>query len=278
MTKLRVWERKIGDECYYDDTGDIATAEKKKTKDDKKYDDDYKAPIAIVDCRDDANSYTAHEEESRDDQLSSELNIDIIGVPSLRADSSSLSSGDEETSPRSSSGHNKSDGRHESSCWLIRIPPLFVILTILLFGSLAFVVGTICRIVVLRDSMVHMVNNKIMADDNIMGVVHHPVVHDHSIGQHLLLDIKHIDSSFLNSEERLVSAMVELVASAADNTLLSYHCHQQLSMGVSCAGKICMYSISFILMIPTLTNHQITQTLLYSTWNDTGVLLEGHVS
>ena len=101
-----------------------------------------------------------------------------------------------------------------------------------------------------------------MADDNIMGVVHHPVVHDHSIGQHLLLDIKHIDSSFLNSEERLVSAMVELVASAADNTLLSYHCHQQLPMGVSCAGKICMYSISFILMIPTLTNHT-NITLLY---------------
>ena len=235
MTKRRVWERKIGDECHYDDTGDIATAEKKKTKDDKKYDDDYKAPIAIVDCRDDANSYTAHEEESRDDQLSSELNIDIIGVPSLRADSSSLSSGDEETSPRSSSGHNKSDGRHESSCWLIRIPPLFGILTILLFSSLAFVVGTICRIVVLRDS-------KIMADDN-MGVVHHQVVHDHPTGQHLLLDIKHIDPLFLNSEERLVSAMVELVASAADNTLLSYHCHQQLPMGVSCAGKIFMYSI-----------------------------------
>ena len=209
--------------------------------------------------------------------MPSELNIDIIGAPSLRRGSSSISSDDEETSSCSSSEHNKSDGRHESSCWMIRIPPLFVILTILLFSSLAFVVGTICRIVVLRDSMVHMANNKIMADDN-MGVVPHPVVHDHPTGQHLLLDIKHIDSSFLNSEERLVSAMVELVASAADNTLLSYHCHQQLPMGVSCAGKICMYSISFIPMIPTLTNNQITQTLLYSTWDDTGVLLEGHVS
>jgi hypothetical protein len=41
------------------------------------------------------------------------------------------------------------------------------------------------------------------------------------IGQHLLIDMEDIDSSFLNSEERLASAMLELV-NECDLTLLSY--------------------------------------------------------
>jgi len=42
-------------------------------------------------------------------------------------------------------------------------------------------------------------------------------------GQHLLVDIKNVDSSFLNSEHRLATAMVELIT-ASKLTLLSYHC------------------------------------------------------
>jgi hypothetical protein len=40
-------------------------------------------------------------------------------------------------------------------------------------------------------------------------------------GQHLLIDIEDVDSHFLNSEERLASAMLELV-NECDLTLLSY--------------------------------------------------------
>ena len=42
-------------------------------------------------------------------------------------------------------------------------------------------------------------------------------------GQHLLIDIKNVDPIFLNSEERLAEAMIELV-DESKLTLLSYHC------------------------------------------------------
>lgn len=42
-------------------------------------------------------------------------------------------------------------------------------------------------------------------------------------GQHLLVDIKNVDSEFLNSEQRLATAMVELITES-QLTLLSYHC------------------------------------------------------
>jgi hypothetical protein len=43
-------------------------------------------------------------------------------------------------------------------------------------------------------------------------------------GQHLLVDIKHMDNDFLNSKERLASAMLKLV-NKSKLMLLSYHCH-----------------------------------------------------
>ncbi len=42
-------------------------------------------------------------------------------------------------------------------------------------------------------------------------------------GQHLLVDIKNVDPFFLNSEERLAEAMIQLV-DESQLTLLSYHC------------------------------------------------------
>jgi hypothetical protein len=54
-------------------------------------------------------------------------------------------------------------------------------------------------------------------------------------GQHLLIDIKDVDSNFLNSEERLAFALVELI-NESKLTLLSYHCHSLVPNGVSCAG------------------------------------------
>ena len=42
-------------------------------------------------------------------------------------------------------------------------------------------------------------------------------------GQHLLVDIKNVDPEFLNSEQRLATAMVELITES-QLTLLSYHC------------------------------------------------------
>mmetsp|Transcript_21922 Transcript_21922/g.52175 ORF Transcript_21922/g.52175 Transcript_21922/m.52175 type:complete len:861 (+) Transcript_21922:178-2760(+) len=63
-------------------------------------------------------------------------------------------------------------------------------------------------------------------------------------GQHLLLDIENVDGTFLNSEERLSHAMLELV-SECGLTLLSYHCHKMIPMGVSCAGVLLESHVSF---------------------------------
>ena len=57
-------------------------------------------------------------------------------------------------------------------------------------------------------------------------------------GQHLLIDIRHVDPSFLLDTKRLVQAMVHIVT-LSKLTLLSYHCHDlQVPMGVSCVGVL----------------------------------------
>lgn len=63
-------------------------------------------------------------------------------------------------------------------------------------------------------------------------------------GQHLLMDIENVDESFLNSEEQLAHAMLELV-NECGLTLLSYHCHKMIPMGVSCAGVLLESHVSF---------------------------------
>jgi len=63
-------------------------------------------------------------------------------------------------------------------------------------------------------------------------------------GQHLLVDIKHVDSTFLNSEQRLATAMIELIT-ASKLTLLSYHCHSLVPIGVSCAGVLLESHVAF---------------------------------
>jgi S-adenosylmethionine decarboxylase proenzyme len=63
-------------------------------------------------------------------------------------------------------------------------------------------------------------------------------------GQHLLIDIENVDSAFLNSEERLANAMLDLV-NQCGLTLLSYHCHHLQPMGVSCAGVLLESHVSF---------------------------------
>jgi S-adenosylmethionine decarboxylase proenzyme len=63
-------------------------------------------------------------------------------------------------------------------------------------------------------------------------------------GQHLLVDIKGVDGVFLNSEERLATAMVSLVEMSG-LTLLSYHCHKLPPIGVSCVGVLLESHISF---------------------------------
>ena len=65
-------------------------------------------------------------------------------------------------------------------------------------------------------------------------------------GQHLLVDMKDVDSTFLNSEERLASAMVRLIEESK-LTLLSYHCHSLVPVGVSCAGVLLESHVSFAL-------------------------------
>jgi len=53
--------------------------------------------------------------------------------------------------------------------------------------------------------------------DELMEGLHLPA------GQHLLVDIKNVDPIFLNSEDRLAEAMIQLV-DMSKLTLLSYHC------------------------------------------------------
>jgi len=63
-------------------------------------------------------------------------------------------------------------------------------------------------------------------------------------GQHLLIDIERVNSDFLNSEVSLAEAMVKVV-STSKLTLLSYHCHKLVPMGVSCVGVLLESHISF---------------------------------
>lgn len=63
-------------------------------------------------------------------------------------------------------------------------------------------------------------------------------------GQHLLMDIANVDSSFLASEERLSVSMLELVKQCG-LTLLSYHCHGLVPSGVSCVGILLESHVSF---------------------------------
>lgn len=63
-------------------------------------------------------------------------------------------------------------------------------------------------------------------------------------GQHLLVDIKDVDPNFLNSEERLARAMIDLI-NESRLTLLSYHCHSLVPIGVSCAGVLLESHVAF---------------------------------
>lgn len=64
-------------------------------------------------------------------------------------------------------------------------------------------------------------------------------------GQHLYVDIKNVDRAFLDSEERLAAAMIELVDTSGDLTMLSYHCHRHAPLGVSCVGLLLENHIAF---------------------------------
>jgi|UPI0005819BA1 spermidine synthase len=63
-------------------------------------------------------------------------------------------------------------------------------------------------------------------------------------GQHLLIDIEDVDTEFLDSEQHLAQAMVDLIT-LSGLTLLSYHCHALLPTGVSCVGVLLESHISF---------------------------------
>lgn len=63
-------------------------------------------------------------------------------------------------------------------------------------------------------------------------------------GQHLLIDISNVSYSFLNSEVRLAQAMIDVV-NQSKLTLLSYHCHSLIPVGVSCVGVLLESHVSF---------------------------------
>jgi len=76
------------------------------------------------------------------------------------------------------------------------------------------------------------------SDDEEEEEIHEPA------GQHLLVDIEHLDYAFLNSKERLARAMMDLV-DMSGLTMLSYHCHELEPAGVSCAGVLLESHVSF---------------------------------
>jgi len=85
-------------------------------------------------------------------------------------------------------------------------------------------------------------------------------------GHHLLVDLEHVDTTFLNSEERLAQAMIQLIRDSQDSIisttnnhpplqLLSYHCHGLEPTGVSCVGVLSPGS-----------------AMTFHTWPDEGVI------
>ncbi len=62
-------------------------------------------------------------------------------------------------------------------------------------------------------------------------------------GQHLMVDIKNVDSDFLASSERLAEALLEII-NETNLTLLSYHCHDNKPSRVSCVGILLQSHIS----------------------------------
>jgi S-adenosylmethionine/arginine decarboxylase-like enzyme len=62
--------------------------------------------------------------------------------------------------------------------------------------------------------------------------------------EHLMVDLKNVDGSFLNSEPRLAQAIVALVTEAG-LPLLSYHCHGFHPIGCSCVGVMMRNYLAF---------------------------------
>jgi S-adenosylmethionine/arginine decarboxylase-like enzyme len=80
------------------------------------------------------------------------------------------------------------------------------------------------------------VNNSEDWDDDYAVEEDHDEIKDHRYVRHLIVDIQHVDSHFLDSPQCLIEAMK---ASAAESgTILAAHyCSQVKPVGVSCAGE-----------------------------------------
>ncbi|GKY96799.1 hypothetical protein MPSEU_000639100 [Mayamaea pseudoterrestris] len=78
--------------------------------------------------------------------------------------------------------------------------------------------------------------------------------YSYSSGQHILIDIQHVDSLFLNHAGRLSQAMID-TSQRGNLQLLSVHCHALFPTGVTCVGVMLKSHITF------------------HTWPDEGVIL-----
>lgn len=138
------------------------------------------------------------------------------------------------------------------------------IIVLLLAAALSFSAGTVCRIIWLSKHLEEVSSpaqqHQSLGDDvptpqyssDEAALDEHELVHlsgggeddddnddDASLhlptGQSLFVDIRNADTTLLNSEEMLVSAMIRLLNETKD-VLLSYHCHSMTPMGLSCVG------------------------------------------
>ena len=66
----------------------------------------------------------------------------------------------------------------------------------------------------------------------------------YSSGQHILIDIQHVEADFLNHAGRLSQAMID-VSRQGQLQLLSVHCHALIPMGVTCVGVMLKSHITF---------------------------------
>ncbi len=120
------------------------------------------------------------------------------------------------------------------------VRPYRAVAFVILAAAMSFCAGTICRIISLRNisgvsSSSHQFQDKDfptpidLTSHNDDASPHLPT------GQSLFADIRHADTTILNSEDRLVSAMMELVKETND-VFLYCHCHALQPMGLSCVG------------------------------------------
>lgn len=184
-------------------------------------------------------------------------------VPSTSTDSSCYTASGARSSASKS---NETDNRKEGTAVVAASRLYHAIALMIIASALAFTAGTLCRNISLgknsglsssghQPSVPTPLQSTDNDDDdnddesvNWDGQDHQNLVNSYvgdvdgddasprlPSGQSIFVDISHADTTFLDSKERVVSAMIELFNETND-IFLSYHCHSFQPLGLSCVG------------------------------------------